>query len=1375
MSTAGFLEELRRLKVHVRIEDGGVRVSAPRGTLSPELQAELVRRKPEILAYLQNGGATRDGRPPLRVVERTGDLPLSFAQRRVWFLEQLEPGGSAYTIAVRRPHTGPLDLPALRQALALLVQRHEALRTTFVRVQGQPVQRIGPPHPVDLRIIDVRREPLAERRTAADRALRIEAARPFDLERGPLFRPCLIRLAEEEHELLFATHHLVTDGWSVNLLARELAAAYDAFARGEEPALPDMPFQYVDYACWQRDRLSGDTLEEQTRFWRTALADAPSALDLPTDRPRGGVARGGGCDFRIPADVADRLRALARTEGATLFMTALSAFYVLLGRYSGQHDIVVGTPVANRTEPEVQNIVGFFANTLALRADLSDSPTFRELVGRVREFCLDAYAHQEMPFEKLVGELRPERVPGRNPLFQVSFVLQGEATGSDLEYVTAASPFEVSLYLRDRGAGDLGGTFEFRSDLFDHATMERMAKHFVNLVEAAVATPDRPISTLPLLDAEEARRILVDWNDTSTGYPRDRSIVSLFEDRVDASPASVAIRDEGTSVTYEELDRSANQLAHHLLAKGVRPGQIVALFCERSIDAVVATLAVLKAGAVYAPLELLSPPERIERLLEDMGSDLVLTDGSLITRLPRAARAIRLETALDAVADRPATRPGIDARATDPAYVMFTSGTSGRPKGVAVPHRGVVRLVCGTSWMHFAADEIMLQFATLSFDAATFEIWGALLNGGRLALAAPGSLSLEELESLIAREGVTCMVLTTAFFHQVAEHRPTMLRGVRQIMVGGDALSPVAARSVLDACPDLRLVNGYGPTENTTITSSYVVPPGVPADRSIPIGRPIANTRVYVLDPDGNPSPVGIPGELCAAGDGLAIEYVNRPDRTAESFVTRQLSGDLLERLYRTGDRARWLADGTLEFLGRLDAQVKVRGYRVEPGEVEAALLRMPGVQEAAVVVRETAGTERRLIAYVVAPDHTPSALRVALHAELPEYMIPSDILRLERLPLTTTGKLDRQALPDPEPAAAPPPAVPPRDDVERRLVRVWQEVLERDTVSIHDDFFELGGHSLLAVALFTRIETTFGVALPLATLFRTPTPEGLARLIRAGRRPEAANILVPIRATGYRTPLFALPGVGGNVLTFRDLARELPADRPFYGLQSRGLEGDAEPLTSIEAMASASIEVVREVQPQGPYLLIGACMGGVIAYEMAQQLRKAGEEVGLLALVETWPPDQTPANVPASRSRVSSLLLFLGHRLRRQLATLVRLRGRERIRFVAATFDRIAAALARRSLSDATFNDYRLRRVEQANLLAVRQYVPRPYEGDAVAILAADRPLDGAIDHRLAWHKLVRGTFEVHQAPGADSGLMMKGAQAQVLARRLLSCLPDA
>ncbi len=701
-------------------------------------------------------------------------------------------------------------------------------------------------------------------------------------------------------------------------------------------------------------------------------------------------------------------------------MALLAAFKALLWRYTDQEDIVVGTPVANRNYVELESVVGFFANTLALRTDLAGDPTFRQLLARVRETCLGAYAHPDMPFEKLVEELQPARILGQNPLFQVSLVWEDVATGAEFTFVTVASPFDLTLFVRQEGNGTLGVTVRYKRDLFEPETIARLAGHYRMLLEGVAANPDRRLSALPLFDEAETYRLLVEWNDTTTLYPRDRSVHSIFEDQVDATPDAVALVFDGSSLTYRELDRRANRLAHQLRALSVGPERLVGVWMERSVDMIIALLGILKAGGAYAPCDLLAPPERLAFILSDAKVDLLLTHERMLARLPvHGLRTICLDVDSSTIRAQPDTRLGGSVGADGLAYVMYTSGSTGEPKGVAVTHRSVVRLVKNTDYVHFGADEVFLQLAALSFDASTFEIWGALLNGGRLVIAPPGVLSVEELGAVLARHGVTTLWLTAGLFHQVVDHRIGILGPLRQLLAGGDALSPAHVRRVLAALPGCRLINGYGPTEGTTFTCCHTVTHTTLRGRAVPIGRPIANTRVYVLDRHRRPVPIGIPGELWIAGDGLARSYVNRPELTAERFVVHRLSETLEERLYQSGDRVRWLGDGTLEFLGRLDNQVKVCGYRVELGEIEATLARHPRVREAVVVAPRMADGERRLVAYVVGNGSVdPLDLRKFLGSKLPDYMVPAVFVALDHLPLTANGKVDRQALPEPEASA---------------------------------------------------------------------------------------------------------------------------------------------------------------------------------------------------------------------------------------------------------------------------------------------------------------------------------------------------------------------
>jgi aspartate racemase len=1373
------LVRLRELGVRLRADGASLHCSAPEGVLTATLQDEISQRKAEILALLEEPGAGETGESVrLRPMPRDGGLPLSFAQQRLWFLDQLEPGTSAYTIAGRRRMHGPLDLTALTGALSELVRRHESLRTTFATRSGEPVQVIGDAAPVKVEIFDLETMPVAARERAAEDFVRTEVRRPFDLARGPLFRPVLLRWGPDEHELLVSFHHIIVDGWSLSIVARELDALYSAYVAGRPSPLPDLPLQYADFALWQRRWLTGDVLDAQRRYWRGQLGGRPEPLKLQADyaRPQRQTFAGATYDFELPRSLADSLRQLSRGEGATLFMTLLAGFKMLLSRYTDQEEIVVGTPVANRTRVELESLVGFFANSLVLRTSLDGDPTFRQLLQRVLEVSLGAFDHQDMPFEQLVEDLQPGRAIGENPLFQVAFVFQGAATGPGFAFVTVSSPFDITSFVQDGIDGTLRVTIQYKRDVFAPATIARLADHYRRLLECVAADPDSRLSSVALLEDHELRQVLVEWNETATEYPRDRSIHGLFEDQVAATPDAVAVAFEGASVIYRELDRRANQLAHHLRAMGVGLEHPVGVWMERSIDAIVAFLAILKAGGAYTPLDLMAPPERVAFMVRDAKIEVLLTRKRMLELLPEhGARAFCLDGDWWSVAAEPHTPPLDRSTAESLAYIMYTSGSTGAPKGVAVTHRNVVRLIKATDYAHFGPDEVFLQLAPLSFDASTFEIWGALLNGGRLAVAPPGVLSVDELGTVLERNGVTTLWLTAGLFQHVVDHRIEVLRPLRQLLTGGDVVSGPHVDRVLRELPGCRVVNGYGPTEGTTFSCCHSITSTTGLERSVPIGRPIANTRVYVLDRNRRPVPIGVPGEVWIAGDGLARAYLGRPELTAERFVVHRFSDTLEERLYRSGDVVRWLADGTLEFIGRLDDQVKLRGYRVEPGEIEETLAHHPGVRAATVVVSRDRGGDKRLVAYVVGdPTLASQDLRELLRAKLPEYMVPAEFVILDHLPLSPNGKVDRRALP--EPASGPTASSSePRSELERQLVKIWEEVLSVNPIGTRDSFFDLGGHSLLAVRMFARLDETLRIRLPLATLFRAPTIERLAGVIGQGEVPAPRRSLVPIRSSGKQSPLFGVPGVGGNVLCFNDLARLMGPERPFYGLQSRGLDGKDRPLTRIEDIAGAFLEEVRQVQPSGPYSLLGTCMGGVVAYEMAQQLRGAGQEVAHLVLLETWLPGAPSEPRLGLGPRTLAVAELVVSRLRLYASTLTRLRGRQRLDYLRERLRVFTQILAQRDMFRGDRSDLYLRTVTQANLLALRQYEPRVYPGRALLFRAEDRRVTTDDDGRLLWRQLISGGLEIHSLPGADSGLMLTEPSVRMLAEQLKTCFEVA
>jgi amino acid adenylation domain-containing protein len=1061
-------------------------------------EASTVAGLAERIAGLAAGA--HDAPPPLVAVARDGGAPASFAQQRLWFLDRLDPQNAAYALPAALRLRGTLDVPALEHALSEVVARHEALRTVFREERGEPVQVILPPTAVSLDVEAITDDDALRTRLAEERG------RPFDLAHGPVFRPSLFRVDDEHHVLLLNLHHVAGDGWSLGVLFRELGALYKAYKTGQEPALAPLPVQYADYAAWQRAWLAGPLLDAQLGWWTERLRGAPALLEVPTDRPRtagrpGVAARE---PFALPADLVDELKALARREGATLYMVLLAAWSVLLSRWSGQDDVVVGSPIAGRTRAETEGLIGFFVNTLALRTDLSGDPDFRTVLARVRQAALGAYAHQELPFERLVEALGVERSLAHAPLFQAVLSLQNADDGEiripglDASAVAvggARTKVDLVLGLGER-AGALDGALEYAADLWDAATVRRMLAHFRGVLHAVAADASVPVSAVELMDGEERRTTLVDWNRTESPYPRESSVHALIRAHALASPDAVAVAWDGGTLTYAELESRANRLARHLRGRGVRLGTRVAVCAERSPELIVALVAVLKAGGAFVPLDPAYPAERLALMLGDAGVPVLVAHEALAATLPAGGiDVVRLDADADRIAAESDAPVDAGAGPDDVAYVMFTSGSTGRPKGVEVPHRGIVRLSVDPGYYDIRPDDVILQMATVSFDGSTLEIWGALLNGARLALFPDRVPSLEALAAAIDRHGVTYLLLTAGLFTVAVDGALDALGRLRLLMSAGDVLSPAHARRVLERLPQVRLVNGYGPTENSVATCWHVLGPDDAGRASIPIGRPVRRSTVYVLDRAGRPCPVGVPGELCTGGDGVARGYVGRPAATAERFVPDPFGGDAGARMYRTGDRARWLPDGTLEFLGRVDQQVKIRGFRIEPGEVEQAAGAIPGVAGAAVAVRADGG-ERRLVAYVVPAEGvelTPAGVRAALRDTLPEHLLPAAVVVLDALPLNPVGKVDRAALPAPDWGAGAADAfVAPRTDDEVRLAGIWADLLRVPRVGLHDDFFLLGGHSLLATQLVSHINEAFGVSLPLRAVFETPTVAGL-------------------------------------------------------------------------------------------------------------------------------------------------------------------------------------------------------------------------------------------------------------------------------------------
>ncbi len=1068
-----------------------------------------------------------------RLRDRQKSLP-SFAQRRMLFLSQADPASPAYNLATAVRIRGALDVTALRVGINEIVRRHEVLRTCFRIVDDEPALHVLSGVEVELPVVNLRDVPRQHRDRALRRQLVDHARQTFDLACEAPLRVTLFHLDEHEYAALLLAHHIAVDGWSMQIFVRELTQLYAAFLAGQPSPLADLPIQYRDFAHWQRERDAQGEFAAQKEYWTHQLAGA-AKLELPTDKPRPATPTGRGAThtFVVPPAIAQALQRLADQEQATSFMTLLTVFNVLLHRYAQQDDIVVGAPIANRNHRDVEPLIGFFVNTLVMRCDYSGHPTFRQLLRQVKHTALAAYEHQDLPFERLVSQLMPQRDNAANPLFQVMFSVEEagplaleltDLSISPLDVETGIAKFDLLLNMTSTGA-HLAGGLEYSTDLFEAATIQRLAEHFINLATAAVENPDSPIAKLSILSQSERQQILVDWNGASTEYPRNTGIHELFQRQAERSPQAVAVEFGGQQLSYAELNERANRLANFLIKSGVNTGTLVALFVERSVDMVVGMLGILKAGGAYLPIDMAYPQQRIAFMLDDCRVPVLLTQQSLLDHLPElAANVVCLDSDWNSIAVESSDDPQRPVSGDQLAYVIFTSGSTGVPKGVAVQHRAVNRLVLNTNYVGLDPSDRIAQASNASFDAATFEIWGTLLNGARLVgVPRDTTLAPDQFAAFLREQNITTLFLTTALFNQISRDKPTAFRTLKQVLFGGEAVDPQWVRRVLEHGPPSRLLHVYGPTENTTFSTWHLVRHVPERATRIPIGGPICNTAIYVLDDRLQPVPVGIPGELYLGGDGLADGYVNRPELTAEKFVPHPFDETPGAKLYKTGDLVRWTVDGVIEFLGRRDQQVKIRGFRVELSEVEAVVLQHADVRDAVVVAREDEPNRRQLVAYCLAKIDAHldiGSLRSYLESKLPSYMIPAHFVQLDRFPFTPNGKIDKRALPAPldvESDGAS-PYQPPRNEREQLLVDAFQAVLGRQKVGTQDNYFELGGDSITAIQVATRLRRA-GWKLAIRDLFQNPSVVELAPRLR----PQHREATAPDRAVTGPVPLTAI------------------------------------------------------------------------------------------------------------------------------------------------------------------------------------------------------------------------------------------------------------
>jgi amino acid adenylation domain-containing protein len=1315
---------------------------------------------------------------PLAIVPvpRDRPLPLSFSQERMWFMYQLVPDGTAYNIPIALRLSGWLNRDGFRYALQELIRRHDSLRTTVIPTAEGAMQVIHQPSSATWIDIDVRSLPNPERE--ALRLVEEDARRPFDLTKGPLFRVMLIQLDANVHILYVNMHHIVGDQWSYGVLGREWATLYNEYVRDGASAGGPRAIQYADFAVWQRRFVTDAALQVHLDYWRRKLAGL-SPLTLPTDYVRPQVQRYIGSFRAVPLSdlLLATLTRLCAEEGATLFMGLLAAFQILLSRYSGQQDIAVGVPIANRTCVVSEDLVGTFVNTLVIRTDLSGSPSFKEVLQRVRATAIEAYDHQDMPFERLVDKLAPQRDLSHSPLIQVLFnMVNAPLNGIQfdglswvpVEFDGGASQFDLTMTIDPVLSKTV--SLAFRTDLFSGATIERMLNHYLTLLDGIAADPCRRCSEYPILSPVEQRRMLVEWNRTEASYPKDMPLPALIAAQAARTPDAIAVSSGDDQLLYGEMDRESTQMARYLVGLGVQPGDIVGISLERTPLEVVGLLAIMKAGAAYLPLDFAYPKERLQYVNQETGCRLILTSTHVADRLlPGNQRLVFVDQIKEQVR-RESSEPLPGPAPTDLAYVLYTSGSTGRPKGVAIRHRSLVNFLWSMRRLPgCTAEDRLLSVTTLAFDIAGLERYLPLIVGGQVelvsrAVATDGRLLRQRMEAWAP----TIMQATPATWRMLIEAgwsgSPDLVA-----LCGGEALSRELADQIL---PRVRaLWNLYGPTE-TTIWSTVSQ---VTADKpEITIGRPIANTRLYVLDPAGLPVPVGVPGELYIGGDGLAAGYYNQPELTAERFIPDPFDSHNTSRLYKTGDLVRYRADGELVHLGRLDHQVKIRGFRVELGEIEAVLSEQAGVRQAIVCAKPDASGNKQLIAYVSAGDQNhPSSveLKAAIRRRLPDYMVPAHVIFVKEFPLLPNGKIDLMALPAPEEPSRSSTigTAQPRTAVEIQLAALWQQVLGISNVDIHQNFFEVGGHSLKAVQLFSLLEEVFKKRLPLATLFQAPTIAQLADILATSHWSPPWRSLVAIQPRGNAVPCFAVPGIGGGVLGFARLAQLLGSNQPFYGLQPRGLNGDEAPFRSLKNMAAHYVQEIRTVRPTGPYVLMGICTGGVVAYEMAQQLAARDEHV-VLIILESWHPLSYNGHFIRLK-RLARPVLYVWGRLAQFLDRSRHLSIRPRLQLalskVAGVVDRLRVHADDMMLGE-TYNNLR---VAEATLEAIAFYKPEEYRGRLLNVTASQRVVpDSVLDTRKLWEFLARGGATAAAVPAINSGQFLAEPHVDAVANLVRS-----
>jgi len=1278
-------------------------------------------------------------------------FPCSQSQKRFWFESQLHPDNPALNVAVRWRLEGEVVNAQLEQAWRLMIARHQTLRSFFATIDGEPHQVVEPAVTFHIPVIDLTPLPEGDAYAEAERIASIEAQRTFDISLAPLIRVTHVRVRADVSMILVTAHHTVCDGWSVGILAREMGQICAALSAAQIPALPALATSYADYTAWERELSASSTHAADRDCLKHKLLEFEQFEILP-DKPRPAIQTANSeiVSVLLERGLTDTLAGLSRANNCTFFMTAYATLLVLLYRYSGKIDISVGTQIAGREEVDFEPLVGTFINTVALRTDVSGDPTFVELLARARDTVTDALELRHIPLEELIEIVRPKRDLSRNVLFPVNFVyqrsfIQNETYGNfrliDLPSRSAGPICDINFFMVERPDG-WRTSVEFNTDLYRRETVERMLARFVGLLRAVARVPSSTISALPIMGDEERRLLEALGAGESSSYGRDKSVHELFAMQAARAPDAVAAIEGASKLTYAQLDRDSNRLARYLETLGVTPHAAVCVALERSLDLPVVLLAILKAGAVYVPLDPTYPRERLAFVIEDARVQVIVTKGTIRGLLPEGfASIVDLTESASRIGVQRDDAPHVECGGDAPAYIMYTSGSTGRPKGVTIAHRAIARLVCQTNYIDVRANDTVLQYASLAFDASTFEIWAPLLNGGRLAIAPPRLLSAAELSQTIEKLGVTILWLTAELFREMVEQGVTAFGRLRYLLAGGDVVSPFHARQFVQTYRECRLINGYGPTENATFSCAYAVPSADAIGESVPIGRPISNSSAYVLDARMQPVPFGVVGELCVGGDGLSSGYLNLPELTAERFVRHPFSADPGARLYRTGDLVRQRGDGLIEFVGRSDDQVKIRGYRIELREVETALSAHPSVAAVVAVASDQPSGDKAILAYVVPRGLTPArldvdALRAWLSERLPAFMLPAAFVALPALPMSSNGKVDRRALPIPAPRHSPKSAKY-HSATEARLANILGELLGIDQIERDVDVFSLGFHSLVAVRFAARVEEAFGAELKLRVLFEDPTIAAIAAQLDAPPTNDARHDAAPVvtlNKNGTRTPFIFFHGdLFAEGMYARRLAAALGPDQPVYSAAPHGT-GGLPLLPTIEDMARDYAQRIRSLQPKGPYRLGGFCASALVAFELAHILRSQGEVVDRLLLMNSSPlPSKRIAAIDKLVRRIGLDARLKPHLRDRLCYNIARLHAAlvggplATIAVLSRTFWSIvsrsqATATALEPLPFEKRQGVRATENSFAHIVAALTYHPQPHEGDVTLIWGKDQ-----------------------------------------------------